>query len=414
MKIYRKAALSFLLIFLFSCAGRPAVREGGIVGEETIPVQPETGKAPFSEEAQELLWQENYLTIIAAGDNLYHEVMIREGEEGDYDSAYSEISSFAKNADIAFINQETLLAGKDFGFSGYPLFNSPRELGKAISSAGFNVINHATNHIMDKGEKAILATLDFWDTIPQAMILGIHRSEEERSIPRILKKNNITIGFLSYTYGTNGISIPKDKTYLVSLIDTETMAEEIDALRPLCDFLIVSMHWGDEYQTRPNKKQEDLAAFLAEHQVDLVIGHHPHVIQKMEYILRPDGRFMLCYYSLGNSLSAQTQVPALLGAMAYLKIKKTLPQDRTNTSNPPANEDEGDIVIIMAGAIPIVTHYEKNFSGFMVYPLDRYTKELSEKHRKNQEKTEFTPQKLEHMAKDILGNFVINSESLHP
>ena len=413
MKIYRRTALSFLAIFLFSCAGQPAVREGGYEAGIPESFQQETGKALLPQDGVELFKQGNYLTIIAAGDNLYHEVMIRDGEDGDYLNAYSGIRSLTKKADIAFINQETLLAGKDFGFSGYPLFNSPQKLGSAISSVGFNIVNHATNHIMDKGEKAIIATMDFWDTIPEVTILGIHRSEEDRAIPRLVKKNNITLGFLSYSYGTNGIPVPADKTYLVSLIDTEIMAKEIDALRPFCDFLVVSMHWGEEYRTKISKRQEELAAFLAEHRVDLVIGHHPHVIQKMEYILRPDGRFMLCYYSLGNLISAQTQTPTLLGSLAYLRIKKTAPtgsRDRGNNLDDNGFDDNGpgEIVILSAGAIPVVTHYEKNFTGFGVYPLYDYTEELLEKHRKNQDKNELTMPFLDSTVKEILGNFAIN------
>jgi poly-gamma-glutamate synthesis protein (capsule biosynthesis protein) len=255
-----------------------------------------------------------------------------------------------KPADIAFINQETLLAGEEFGFSDYPQFNSPRKLGLAIAGAGFNVVNHATNHIMDKGEKAIIATMNFWDAIPQTIVLGIHRSNEQRSLPRLVEKNNITLGFLSYTYGTNGIPVPKDKLYLVSLINTGIMGSEIDALRPLCDVLVVSMHWGEEYRHDYNKNQETLAAFLTEHKVDVVIGHHPHVIQPIEYILRPDGRWMLCFYSLGNLISAQTQDPTLLGAMAYIKIGK-IPA--------PDGETADGIILTDAGAIPLVTHYEK-------------------------------------------------------
>jgi poly-gamma-glutamate synthesis protein (capsule biosynthesis protein) len=339
--------------------------------------------------------QEEYLTIIAVGDNLYHDVMIRSGENGDYEPAYSEIKALVEKADIAFINQETLLAGAGFGFSGYPQFNSPQKLGQAISATGFNVVNHATNHIMDKGEDAVFATMDFWDTIPQVTVLGIHRSEKERGQPTLLRKNNITLGFLSYTYGTNYIAIPRDKPYLVSLINNEIMVKEIDALRPLCDFLVVSMHWGEEYRHEYSKTQETLATFLAEHQADLVIGHHPHVIQPFKYITRPDGEPMLCIYSLGNLLSAQNQNATLLGALAYVKIKKI-----------PAGDGEaaGKIVFADAGAIPLVTHYERGHTGFKVYPLYAYSEELLEKHWKNQDKKELTMDYLKETAAKILGD----------
>ena len=334
------------------------------------------------------------LIIIAVGDNLYHDVMIRAGEEGDYESAYEEIRDLVQYADIAFINQETLLGGSEFGFSGYPLFNSPQSLGRAISNIGFNVISHANNHAMDKGERAVFATLDFWDTIPEAAVLGIHRSGEERNNPVIMEVNNFRVGFLAYTHSLNGIPLPNDKPYLVSLINREVMAREINALRPLCDILVVSIHWGDEYQHNHNRTQEGLAVFLAEHQVDLVLGHHPHVLQPVEYVPRPDGRYMLCYYSLGNFISAQSRLPTMLGAMAYIKIKKI----------PAVNEGERDSFMYMDdGVIPLVTHYENNWTGFRVYPLYAYSEELAAMHRLNRNGMEMTMNYLRGISSGVLG-----------
>ena len=373
MKGVKRAFFLLLVLFLYSCA---TTQTPVAVAEKEPEKLQEIAKAP------------DFVTIIAVGDNLFHTAMIQSGEEGDYGQAYLEILPLIKNADIAFINQETLLAGKEYGFSGYPLFNTPQQVGRALSSSGFNLVNHATNHIMDKGEKAVFATMDFWDTIPELTILGIHRSGEERALPCLIKKNNVTLGFLSYTYGTNGIRVPGDKPYLVSLINTEIMAEEIDAIRPLCDFLVVSMHWGEEYRHVYSKNQEILAAFLAEHSVDLVIGHHPHFVQPVEYIERPDGKNMLCFYSLGNLISAQILPPTMLGAMAYIKIKK-------DSSTPEAGFD-----LVDAGAIPLVTHYEKNYSNFKVYPLYAYTEELAEKHVKK----EITLNYLKDLAVKVLGD----------
>ena len=373
MKVFRIIYGILPLIIIISCATKAPLleREPGIPAEKPaeIKIKPDS------------------LTILAAGDNLYHSVMIEAGEEGDYFEAYREVLSLTEKADIAMVNQETLLAGKDYGFSGYPLFNTPQKVGRALAEAGFSIVNHATNHVMDKGEKAVYATMDFWDSISGVELLGIHRSKEERSKPKLLYMNNITLGFLSYTYGTNGIKVPADKPFLVSLINTETMAEEINAIRPLCDFLVVSMHWGEEYQHEYSKNQAELAAFLAKHNVDLVIGHHPHVIQPIEYLDRSDGKKMLCFYSLGNFLSAQTQTPTLLGAMAYIKIERGKSTE-----------------ISEAGAIPLVTHYEKDFKGFKVYPLYLYPRELEEKHRQNQEKKLLSLEYMAALAAKIFGD----------
>jgi poly-gamma-glutamate synthesis protein (capsule biosynthesis protein) len=254
-------------------------------------------------------------------------------------------------------------------------------VGRALAATGFNVINHANSHTMDKGERAVFATMDFWDTIPGITVLGVHRSQEQRDLPKLITKNNITFGFLSYTYGTNGIPVPSGKPWLVSLINREIMAKEIDALRPLCDVLVVCMHWGEEYQYAYNRSQASLATFLAERRVDLIIGHHPHVLQPVEFIERNDGATMLCFYSLGNLISAQVHPSTLLGALAYIKIKKI----------PAAIGDSGaGIVFEDAGAIPVVTHYEGTPASFKVYPLYAYTEELAKKHWRNRSGKELT------------------------
>ena len=373
MKINGRIVIAILILLISSCATKVSVKSP--VGRYTED-QGETADSVLAsgDLPEENLAEENYLTIVAAGDNLFHVTMIRDGEKGDYDSIYDEIKALVEPADIAFINQETVLGGEDYGFSGYPKFNTPQAVGRAIADAGFNVVNHANNHAMDMGEKAALASLDFWDTIPGVRVLGVHRSEEDRARPVLITKKDITLGFLSYTYGTNYIPLPAGKPYFISRINTETMKQEIDALRPLCDFLVVSMHWGEEYQNSYDKNQEKLSAFLAENLVDLVIGHHPHVIQEVEYIPRPDGKSMLCFYSLGNFISAQIQSPALLGALAYVKIKK-IPDAADGT--PPG---QANIVIQEAGAIPLVNHHEKNYSNMKIYPLYAYSEELIEKH----------------------------------
>jgi poly-gamma-glutamate synthesis protein (capsule biosynthesis protein) len=319
--------------------------------------------------------QEDYRLVIAAvGDNLIHTELIREAETGEedvfnFDKYYTRIAPLIKNADIAFINQETMIAGKAFAYSGYPMFNGPKDIGKTIINTGFDVVNHATNHTMDKGEKAVFEVMDFWDAQKDILVLGINRSAEHRGkIEKyVIERNNIKVGFLAYTYGTNGLPLPKDKPFLVSLIDTDIMAKEIDALRPLCDFLVVSMHWGNEYEHTPSKRQEELAKFLAAHNVDLVIGHHPHVLQPFREIPRESAPPMICFFSLGNFLSAQNEAPRLLGGMMRVSIKKE--------TAPPYG-----VSVEYAELLPLVTHYESGHKNFSVYPLSDYTEELAERH----------------------------------
>ena len=386
-----KALLALFTLILLSCTRQGPVEKEAISPSLALdPVLEEDSLFPEPAHAAE----EDYLTIIAVGDNLYHNVMVRDGEQGDYGAAYIEIRSLVQSADIAFINQETLLGGREFGFTGWPLFNSPQSLGRALAALGFNVVSHANNHVMDRGERALNATMEFWDTIPGVMVLGIHPSPEARNTPVVAEINNFRIGFLAYTYGTNSLALPPGRPYMVSLIDREVMAREINALRPLCDFLVVSMHWGNEYQHNPSINQRELADFLAEHQVDLVIGHHPHVIQPIEYILRPDGRFMLCFFSLGNFISAQATPPTMLGIMAYVKIRKI-----------PALEDEekSSFIFVDDGAIPLVTHFERGWTNFKVYPLYSYSVESSRRHWMNRESMIMTVDYLRELSERILG-----------
>jgi poly-gamma-glutamate synthesis protein (capsule biosynthesis protein) len=210
----------------------------------------------------------------------------------------------------------------------------------------------------------------------------------------ILNKNNFKIGFLAYTYGTNAIPLPRGKPYLVSLINNDTMAREIDALRPLCDYLIVSVHWGDEYSPEPSSFQTGLAAFFAEHNVDLVIGHHPHVLQRFESLQRADGKSTLCFYSLGNFLSAHArpEKETLLGGLAYVKLKKT----------------GEEINVAETGFIPTITHYDAKQTGFLIYPLSEYTEKLAEKHWKRTNDRTMTLDFFNNKARELFGFSVIS------
>jgi poly-gamma-glutamate synthesis protein (capsule biosynthesis protein) len=375
----------FILIplFVFSCrTAAPGSAAYTAPAKAKPPSAPESPLVPTADQAEPaeqtgpaeqagLAEQEAYdLTMVAAGDNLFHDPILwyfyREGRY-NFDPLYESVKPYIEKADIAFVNQETVLGTSDY--SGYPLFNTPREAGSALAAAGFDVVNHATNHIMDRGEEGIRSTINYWEGVSGVRYLGIHPSEETRKKSFcVIEKNNIRVGFLAFTYGTNDIPLPGGKSYLVSLADTDKMAEEIDKLRESCDFLVVSMHWGNEYEQKPSAAQEKLAAFLAGRKVDLVIGHHPHVLQPMTKIRRPDGGDMVVYYSLGNFASAHAMPdkPVLMGGLMYIKLKKI-----------------GQSIQIESHAlIPLINHYEKNFTGFKIYPLGEYTEELAEKHWK--------------------------------
>ncbi len=307
------------------------------------------------------------LTLLAVGDNLIHIEVVKSGKQADgsynYDHLYSNLKEEISAADLAVVNQETILGGEDFRYSGYPNFNSPAQIGDALINAGFDIVLHATNHTMDMGLKGVENTLAYWRSHPEITVLGINESEEaSRQIP-IIEKNGIKLAMLNYTYGLNGYSMPKNKPYLVNILNKKKMAKDLEQAEALADFTIVFPHWGSEYVYSPTSMQRELTEFYYEHGVDLVIGAHPHVIEPVEWFETDGSHRMLVYYSLGNFMSYQKEAPRMLGAMA----KVTITKDGTGT------------YISDSSVTPIVTHYENGPADYhyAIYKLEDYTPELA-------------------------------------
>jgi poly-gamma-glutamate synthesis protein (capsule biosynthesis protein) len=388
---HNKEFFLLLILAFFFCTGSPLLNGRG------DKIQNADVAAIAVPEDEIMPPQADYLTIVAAGDNLIHAPILKACyKNGGYsfDSIYDRIRGYILPADIAFVNQETVLGNSSLGYSGYPLFCTPPEAGAALVAAGFDVVNHASNHVMDRGEAGILSSMDYWDSRGDVHYLGIHRNENDRANRKvIINKNNFAVGFLAYTYDTNNIPLPRGKSYLVSLMEQKKMADEIDALRPLCDYLVVSMHWGIEYRLDYSSEQKKIAAFFTEHQVDLVIGHHPHVLEPLSVITRPDGKSMPVFYSLGNFLSAHAQAVknVLLGGIMYVRLKKI----------------EEKISIEEIGLIPVITHYNAQRSDFCIYPLHEYTEELAAKHWKHASDREMTLDYFINKARDIFGSVLI-------
>ena len=364
----RKIILTFFIIFCLSCHSRPVHPSNDIEIDLDIETEAEIDVNTPSDYK---------VTFIAVGDNLYHNSMITTSltANGTYDFTpiYTEIKDIVSSADLAFINQESPMAGERFGHTGFPVFNTPQSLAHALVDAGFNILNLANNHALDMRAEGLYATLDFLDTIKELTVIGARRSGESAVI---VTKNNISFGFLAYTFSVNGFTIPANNPNLVSLINRTKMAEEINALRPLCDFLIVSMHWGDEYALTPSREQISLANFLAERDVDLIIGHHPHVLQRVDTITRSNGKKTICYYSLGNLVTHQLEWERLIGGMAVVTFTKE------GTAAPDGKIIwSGEQGITDFGMIPLITHFEQSrFRDTKIYTLYNYTEELLKLH----------------------------------
>lgn len=288
------------------------------------------------------------ISLIMAGDNLINDKLYNAAkkDDGSYDfkSMYSYIKDIVKNYDLAYYNQETILGGSEIGVSSYPAFNSPYEVGDATIDTGFNLVSLATNHTLDRGEKAIINSLNYWNNKSNVLTSGSYLSNDDRNKINIKEVNNITYTMLNYTYGTNGIKVPEGKEYLVNIWpctgnnpDNDTkyqeykkvVKEDILRVRDKVDLLIVAMHFGVEYTHVPTKYQIDMAEFLSSLGVDIIIGTHPHVIMPITYI-----NDTLVIYSLGNFLSAQdtnNDYNTTVGLLSSIKITKNIDKDNNSS-----------------------------------------------------------------------------------
>lgn len=343
------------------------------------------------------------VSLLAVGDDLVHGSTLTGGlqKDGSYDfnGFYTHLKDEISAADIAIINQETILGGSDIPYSGYPRFNTPDSMGDAIVNAGFDVVLHATNHTMDCGAKAIEHCMEYWETNhPEITVLGIHDSAEAENTITVVEKNGMRLAMLNFTYSLNGIKLPSDKMYLVTMLtweNREFIRNQIRAAKEVADFVIVFPHWGTEYVYQPDKDQKFWTNLFAEEGVDLVIGAHPHVLEPVEWITRPDGEKMLVFYSLGNFISGQIEAPRILGGMAEI----TLTED-----------ENGKISVTDCCVVPVITHYSETVGDgtYSIYRLSEYTEELAKIHgiHKRAEESVFTLDGTWELAREILGEYL--------
>lgn len=308
-------------------------------------------------------------SVIAVGDNLYHQSLIDAGasEDGNwnYDKIYTHITDAIKDADIRMIDQETVFTTDHDSVSSYPSFATPTEVGDAIVKAGFNVVESANNHIDDFGEGFLTDTLNFWKTkYPDVTLLGIHDSQEDADTVKIREVNGIKIAFLDYTYGTNVGGI-EGKDYMIDMIRKEKITTMIQKAKQQADCIIFVAHWGTEDETMPNEYEKQWAAYLMEQGVNVIIGGHPHVLQPYGRISDGKGNETVVFYSLGNFVSTHQKLEELLGGMAKFTIQKTVENGKTS------------IQILTPTVEPLVMHYNSDAGEFGPYMLSDYTEELA-------------------------------------
>lgn len=414
ISLRRCALLPVLLLVLTGCGDLYTDATGQIFPENTetpsaleplpIPIPtPSPSPTPFPEYD---------ISLMMVGDNLMHMGIINSGkqENGSYDYSmlYEDIAPQLQAADIKIINQETILGGNDLGFSGYPNFNSPTEVGDAIAGAGFNVVLHASNHAADQRLQGLDHCAAFWHRQhPEVMMLGISGEEDldenggilplsgsacaganrtadwrtdERGIGYMTVKG-VTFAVLNYTYGPNMETIPSSiMGHLNILCDYDRQSgrldfttlnpqvtEDIAAAQEQADVVIVCPHWGTEYATSPSSYQEQFALQMTEAGADLIIGTHPHVVQPVEWIEAENGNRSLCFYSLGNYISTQKKGICMLEAMAWVTFH--------------VDEQGLSLAEEQSGPIPLVCQYSSGPVRFEnVCLLQDYTQEQAARH----------------------------------
>lgn len=306
------------------------------------------------------------LSFLAVGDNLIHSAVYTDaldagsGEKYVFDHMYENLAESIGNADLSFINQESPIAGSDFAPSTYPMFNTPVEMGDALLGLGFDIISIANNHMLDKYEKGYRNHIDFWSDKPVTLVGGYRNAEDYENI-RVVEKNGISIALLAYTYGTNGMTLPKGSEMVVPFINDSTIVRHISAAKEKADVVMVSIHWGDEGVFTPNREQRRLAKLMADNCVDVILGHHSHTIQPIEWYDRPDGKKTLVAFSLSNFLSAQEKPKNMLAGMLTFDLEQI-----SNT----------DTAVTNVLFTPTVTYYNNSWRKFKLYYLEDYTQEL--------------------------------------
>ena len=359
------------------------------------------------------------ITLMAVGDNLMHMGVVHTGkqEDGslDYSCLYEGISAFLEKADIKIINQETILGGNERGFSGYPYFNSPTEVGDAIAKAGFNVVLHASNHAADQGVEGLVSCAQFWDKYPEILMTGIHADKEKAGEIPLLTIDDVTFAILNYTYGPNMEILPKSLEGHLELlcacdpatnqIDFTTLNSkviaDIEKAKELADIVIVCPHWGTEYVTKPSSYQQKFAMQMTEAGADLIIGTHPHVVQPVEWITSENGNRALCYYSLGNYVSTQKGGPSMLEAMSWVTFH--------------VDEDGVSISEDKTGIIPMVCHYTSGPVRIEnIYLLEDYTAEQAASHGiRSYGGVNLTLEDLNSWSEEILGDWVLSKNEIN-
>lgn len=386
------AACMLLSLPLAGCKKQndEAVATGGGVN---ISSQSESSKA--SGEAG--IKQPATVRVMAVGDNLIHSSIYKQakqrgGKSYDFDYAYSHVEDIIKLAELPIINQETVIA-PDYEPSDYPCFNSPPELGQKMIDLGFRAFNHANNHILDVGTGGVKSLLKYWAGKRKKYDIvntGIYKNENDLNAVKKLTVGGITFSFIGITQHTNGISLPGDSELEVIYTDEEKLIKsQIKRAKAESDVVVMNAHWGTEDSHEVTANQRSLAEKMVGWGADIIIGTHPHVLQKIEMLKKPDGSKAPVIYSLGNFISAQSDVDNMIGGIADMNVTKDF--------------ETGKVTVSGLKILPVITHYDSGFSDIRNYPYNEYNASLAASHGINAYHSGFTFEYITNLVNNVVG-----------
>jgi hypothetical protein len=305
-----------LVAFAACTSSRPQIATPTTSSAPTTPTSSTTSTSSTSTTTTRPL---RHFTLAASGDILLHNPVIQDGKANaggkgyDFGPMFDDVRSTISGADLALCHQETPISVDDTALT-VPLtlsFNAPHEIATALKDAGFDGCDTASNHIYDRGLAGIESTLD---VLAAAGLrnTGMSRNQDDADNPPIYDVNGVKVGHVAFSYtifneGGPSQNVPKDAPWLATILWPKlgvagVLAEARHLKERGADYVVVSIHWGNQYVHAPTSDQRDYArALLASPDVDLILGDHVHVVQPCEKI---NGKYVA--YGMGNFLSNQS------------------------------------------------------------------------------------------------------------
>lgn len=315
------------------------------------------------------------------------------GKGYDFKNYFDKVTPYLK-ADLVIGNQEVVLGGETLGITGSDYtFNAPEEIAKQLPEIGFDVLTFANNHSYDRGMQGIVNTRK---NLKAAGIqtIGAYEKKEQRDDILVVERNGIRFAILAYTYDTNQWIDAENSFAINHFLNEEHMfddrckkqlARDVQKAKEQADVVIAAMHWGTEFTYEIDAAQRDAAGFLNEQGVDIIIGNHPHCLQRVETLTNAQGKETFVMYSLGNFVSAAMGVDRASEQFTNMYEIGGIVQCDVEL-----NTKTGETTVKNKKMIPIVNHFDASYDGFRLLPFSSYTEELAAAHGQRTVSSDFT------------------------